>query len=93
MRLLLRARAPFTTDVEARVTVGGVDAGALRVPAGDFTERSMTLSPEAAAALEGPGVVTISFRSPVVSPVEAGRGSDPRKLGFGVDWIALRMRG
>lgn len=88
-RLVLRCRPPFADPVTVRVRVGAVDAGALVVPPGEFTERRLELPPAAVALLRGRDPVRIEMEMPAVSPRQAGRGDDPRPLGIGIDWIAL----
>ncbi len=71
------------------VAIGGVPAGRLAVPSGDFTEVSLALSPRAAEKLSGADALRISFSSPTWNPKRAGLSNDDRELGIGVDRIAL----
>ncbi|HEV8267485.1 MAG TPA: hypothetical protein VGR00_04600, partial [Thermoanaerobaculia bacterium] len=88
-RLALRARAPSKEPVDVTVAVGGLPAGHLAVPAGDFTEVSLALSPRAAEKLSGADAVRISFTSATWNPKKSGFSNDDRELGIGVDRIAL----
>ncbi len=86
-RIILRARA-VAVPVEVAVRVGGVLAGTLLVSPG-LSEVSANLSAEASRALAGPEPARLSFRVPTTVPKGAGKGSDTRALGIGVDRISL----
>src|SRR5664279_1240632 len=86
-RLVLRARA-VATSVDVVVSVGGLQAGTLRVAPG-FGEVSLSLLPDAIRALSGPEPVRLSFHTPTTVPRNAGVGQDARALGIGIDRISL----
>lgn len=88
-RLVLRARPPAKEAVDVRISIGGVSAGTLRVPPGDFADAALNLPPKAAARLAGTEPVRIELSMPTWSPKRAGTGDDAREIGIGLDGIRL----
>ena len=88
--IAFRAKAPGSEPVRLSVSVGGVPAGSVDVPPGDFAEERLAPGEAARALLAGAEPVRVEVTSPVFVPKAAGLGDDPRALGVVLDRVVLR---
>ncbi|MFN7987743.1 MAG: hypothetical protein U0529_09740 [Thermoanaerobaculia bacterium] len=88
--IAFRAKAPGREPVRLSVSVGGVSAGTVDVPPGDFSEVRLAPPESARALLAGAEPVRVEISSPVFVPKAAGLGDDPRELGVVLDRVVVR---
>ena len=88
--IAFRAKAPGREPVRLSVSVGGLPAGSVELPPGDFSEARLELGKTARASLAGAEPVRVELSSPVFVPRAAGLGDDPRELGVVLDRVVLR---
>ncbi len=88
--IAFRAKAPGKEPVRLSVAVGGLPAGSVDVPPGDFSEARLVLGEAVRALLAGAEPVRVELASPVFVPKAAGLGDDPRELGVVLDRVVVR---